>query len=168
MPRDLFSKVWWLWIGTNDLAHGGCSVEATALNILRTAEEIAVRNPDAAIVLMAILPRSSRADGSLDVIEFFAKNNEEPFMWSSIQAVNEQLKEFCEQNDHMIYYDASAFFIEGHTHQEVNGDDFMPDNVHPNFHGYKILGKGIEQELFRIILDEGQADVVPSTGQEYD
>jgi lysophospholipase L1-like esterase len=177
MPRDLQSKVWWLWIGTNDLARGGCSEEATVLGILRAAEEIVYHNPDCVVVIMAILPRSSRADGSLEpkrphrVDHFFSKNTEEQeverarrefLLWPSIQAVNAELKSFCEKHDYLIYFDASAFFLgsvgneyfKGHK-QEIMGD-LMPDYVHPSYHGYKVLGDAIHDELQRIILDEDE------------
>jgi lysophospholipase L1-like esterase len=177
MPRDLNSNVWWLWIGTNDLARGGCSEEATVLGILRTAEEIAYHNPGSVVVIMAILPRSTRADGSLEskrphrVENFFSKNTEEQeverarrefLLWPSIQAVNAQLREFCQKNDHMVYFDASAYFLGsvGNEYfkgrQQVIMADLMPDHVHPSFHGYKVLGDAIHDEVLRILFDDDE------------
>jgi len=56
MPYDFNPKVWWLVLGMNDLTRLQCSEEIVVLGILRVAEEIRLRKPDAKIVINSLLP----------------------------------------------------------------------------------------------------------------
>jgi lysophospholipase L1-like esterase len=58
------SKIFWLLIGTNDLARG-CSPEVVFLGIIRIVEEMRRVKPDTIVVINALLPRTDRADGKL-------------------------------------------------------------------------------------------------------
>lgn len=66
MPTSLNPKVFWLVMGTNDLALGMCSEEVVTLGIMRVAEEVHHHYPEAIVVVQGILPRSNHRDGSLD------------------------------------------------------------------------------------------------------
>merc|ERR1711862_280070 len=59
MPYYLNPTIWWLVIGTNDLAMKQCSEEVVLMGILRIIEEILENKPDARIVVNSILPMSS-------------------------------------------------------------------------------------------------------------
>jgi len=63
MPYYLNPTIWWLVIGTNDLAMKQCSEEVVLMGILRIIEEILERKPDARIVVNSILPMSSDPKG---------------------------------------------------------------------------------------------------------
>jgi len=63
MPDYLNPKIWWLVLGTNDLAMKQCSEEVVLMGILRVIEEILERKPDAKIVVNSILPMSSDIKG---------------------------------------------------------------------------------------------------------
>jgi len=63
MPDYLNPKIWWLVIGTNDLAMKQCSEEVVLMGILRIIEEILDKKPDARIVINSILPMSSDPKG---------------------------------------------------------------------------------------------------------
>jgi hypothetical protein len=70
------------------------------------------------------------------------------------------LEEFCAKHDHLVYFDASSFFLgrmsnshfKGSTEQIVT--DLMPDGKKLSFQGYKVMGDAVVGELQRIIYDE--------------
>jgi hypothetical protein len=115
MPKRLYTKVWWISIGANDLTLGGCSEEAVVLGILRIAEEVASRDKNAAVVIQGILPRSTRSDGSVEPRAFghhvfAAPHNAQTKVkqardhyqfWPSIQNINKELAAFCEKHNHL-------------------------------------------------------------------
>ena len=63
MPDYLNPSVWWLVLGTNDLAMGQCSEEIVLLGILRVVEEITEMHPMAKIVISGILPMTTDKKG---------------------------------------------------------------------------------------------------------
>jgi len=63
MPDYLNPKIWWIVLGTNDLAMKQCSEEVVLMGILRVIEEILEQKPDAKIVVNSILPMSSDIKG---------------------------------------------------------------------------------------------------------
>jgi len=63
MPDYLNPSVWWLVLGTNDLAMGQCSEEIVLLGILRVVEEITEMHPMAKIVISSILPMTTDKKG---------------------------------------------------------------------------------------------------------
>merc|ERR1719356_1742907 len=71
MPYDFNPKVWWLVLGMNDLTRSQCSEEIVVLGVLRVAEEIKLRKPDAKIVINSLLPM-------IDYQRIDAKKGEEP------------------------------------------------------------------------------------------
>jgi hypothetical protein len=66
VPRSLNPKVFWLILGTNDLALGMCSEEVVTLGIMRVAEELHHLYPESIVVIQGILPRSNHQDGTLE------------------------------------------------------------------------------------------------------
>ncbi|CAB9508783.1 Platelet-activating factor acetylhydrolase IB subunit gamma [Seminavis robusta] len=66
IPKSLDPKVFWLIMGTNDLALGMCSEEVVTLGIMRIAEELHHQYPTSIVVIQGILPRSNHKDGSLE------------------------------------------------------------------------------------------------------
>jgi len=68
MPDFLNPSVWWLVLGTNDLAMGQCSEEIVLLGILRVVEEITELYPDAKIVVTSILPMTTDKNGRVPVL----------------------------------------------------------------------------------------------------
>jgi len=158
-------------IGTNDLARGGCSEEATALGILRVAEEIADRNPGDVVVIQGILPRSTRQDGSLqprpmghhgifrhhseaDMAEEARKHF---LLWPSIKDINKELEDFCSKQEHMVYFDASSLFLGNSKYIKTS---LMPDYKHLSYQGHEAMGKAILGELQRIIYDSDETNDV--------
>lgn len=68
MPDYLNPAVWWLVLGTNDLAMKQCSEEVVLLGILRVVEEITAARPDAKIVISSILPMTTDKQGRVPII----------------------------------------------------------------------------------------------------
>ena len=179
LPENLDVNIFWLILGTSDLSRGGCSEEAVVLGILRVAEEIHTKFPQAVVVIQGILPRTSRDDGTLEPRSVHKKllgkhHNEKYYanmaqhaflLWPSIQAINTELAKFCEDHDYFVYFDAAALFLEDHrdptigqTHKIIK--KLMPDSVHPSLAGWEVLGNAIEQEYNRIVLDEDEENEI--------
>ena len=110
--------VWWLQIGTNDLAMTQCSEEVVILGILRIADEIKVQHPDSVVVVQSILPRSSSSDGHVRTItnsshatktlfrhptKVYVKTDEYP-LWPSIELINSEVAKFCAKHEHLVRY----------------------------------------------------------------
>mmetsp|Transcript_18880 Transcript_18880/g.44122 ORF Transcript_18880/g.44122 Transcript_18880/m.44122 type:complete len:207 (-) Transcript_18880:139-759(-) len=184
MPEEMYAKVWWISIGSNDLARGGCSEEATVLGILRVAEEVYFNNPRSVVVIQGILPRSSRRDGSLKststhsplfgkrkpaskASEIALRNQQ---LWPSIKAVNKELEDFCKKHEHIVYFDASKLFLgnignsvyKSKTDQIVT--DLMPDYIHLSPEGHQHLNNAILEEFNNIVLDEDEKNDIEDGG----
>jgi lysophospholipase L1-like esterase len=176
-PDSLTSKVWWILIGTNDLARGGCSEEATVLGILRVAEEIHFRRPGDVVVIQGILPRSNRPDGALihrsSIHSLFERTHSREYavkmaqkqfnLWPSIVNINAELESFCAKHEHMVFFDASNLFLGIPSNANYNGkqeeiiQELMGDYVHPTAKGMEVMGNAIAKELNRII-NEGNEE----------
>jgi len=68
IPYYLNPKVFWIVIGTNDLAIKQCSEEVVLLGILRVIEEIQSIRPDAKIVVNSIIPMTDDVKGRVPTI----------------------------------------------------------------------------------------------------
>jgi len=105
MPEQLDPSVWWITIGGNDLAFGQCSEEVVILGILRIAELILDRRPSATIVINSLLPSRTQ-------LKTMKKRRIKLDLWSSIQAINDQLKKFCEKNNVKYkFFDSTEIFF---------------------------------------------------------
>jgi lysophospholipase L1-like esterase len=194
MPRNLNPKVWWLLIGANDLVRGECSEEAIILGILKLAEEIQTIRPESVVVIQGLLPRTFHPDGSLTLNKKLSaqaepdtrglrlignrtqpqkfnnpnkkqyyKRNQYP-LWPSIQLINQELARFCENHEHIVYFDAASLFLGslGNEHyqsaQKFILKDLMPDYAHLNALGYQVMAKEIAKELNRIIYENDETN----------
>merc|ERR1719203_1355390 len=69
LPYYLKPQVFWIVLGTNDLAIKQCSEEVVLLGILRVIEEIQAERPDAKIVVNSIIPMTDDIKGRVpDII----------------------------------------------------------------------------------------------------
>jgi len=76
MPEELSPDVWWLIIGTNNLAQQQCSEKVVLRGILRLIEEIQEKKPNAKIVINGILTISTDEDGA--VPDIYTTPNKSP------------------------------------------------------------------------------------------
>ena len=184
MTDKLLSNIYWLWIGVNDLITGYCSEEAVVLGILRTAEELSWRDPDAIIVVQGILPLSKHG-ASLEgpgpggffhhnkkEVHSVAKAKEKYYFWPSIEAINRELEKFCTGHPKMVYFDAGHLFLGSmgnsvyQTKAKMIIHELMTDFIHPSYNGYKILFKRIREEVERILFDDDEGnDIEEKEGQ---
>jgi len=133
IPRNLNPKIFWLVLGTNDLALRQCSEEVVLLGILRVIEEIQEMKPNTKIVLNSILPMTTDAKGRLPEVdgnrmEKGLKRNVDarrslvgvsvPWsstvvdIWPSVVMINKALKKFCSKHKHIIFFDVYDIFVD--------------------------------------------------------
>ena len=137
MQRDkelsdlLHPKVWWVLIGTNDLADD-CDPATIVMGILRIALELRFQRPEATIVINSILPRPDP--------NFVWPNSP---VYAPIVYMNQHLECIVEsmQDDQIRYFDATSLFLEkdGRTVPR----DLMPDELHPSVEGARVWGKAM-------------------------
>ncbi len=166
MPSNLHPQVFWILIGTNDLGSPGknCSPEATILGILRVVEEIRKNKTGSIIVLNSILPRAWNKDGDVSKGKVMKKGKYLPELWTAIQDVNHHLKEYSDQHDNVVYFDANDIFLKSEESKDSNGSggtrsakslridrNLMPDFLHPSAVGYKLWGDRIVAKLDELI-----------------
>lgn len=156
IPKSLNPKVWWLLIGTNDLGQKECSEEIIFIGIVRIVEEILRRKPDSTVVINGILPRTDRHDGYLvspsgaDYSSNSSSSNGSQFdYWPYILTINDELQEYSETHDNVIYVDSSdLFLVQLQNNMFVREDkqlvkELMGDFLHPTTLGTKIWVKSI-------------------------
>jgi len=169
MPKSLNPKVWWLLIGTNDLATMECSEEIITIGIVRVVEEILRRKPDSVVVINGILPRTNRMDGYLvpppgeEYSYNLSKSETLQFdFWPSIQDINDELKEYSKRRDNVKYVDSSHLFLVQLGNDMFKREDkqltkeLMVDFIHPSALGSKIWGKFIVD--FTLNLTDSSSD----------
>jgi len=154
VPESLKPKVFWLLIGTNDLAKPMCSTEFVFIGIIKCVEELLTRKPNSIIVLNSILPRTRDKNGLLIMYPHeghsngynSVKKNKFDF-WPMIETLNKRLKEFAALHDNIKFYNATDFFLE-RKHESIFIDtQLMRDRLHPTASGYKLWGDGIVNYL---------------------
>ena len=133
---DLMPTVVVILAGTNDIAGntGPSNVKMITDNIFSMAT-IATAN-DIQVVLSSVLP-VHRYDWSPEIVN-------PP---STIDAVNECLKEFSESNG--LYY--LDYFSEMVDNRNGLKKEFTPDGVHPNEKGYELMSAIAEKKLKSIL-----------------
>ena len=134
---DLMPTVVVILAGTNDIAGntGPSNVKMITDNIFSMAT-IATAN-DIQVVLSSVLP-VFRYEWSPEIVD-------PP---STIDAVNECLKEYAESNG--LYY--LDYFSEMVDNRKGLKKEFTPDGVHPNEKGYELMS-GIAEKKLMSILD---------------
>ena len=160
-------------IGSNDLRLGGCSEQATLLGILKTALILHNTFPHAQVVIQSILPQGWEHDkeclleepGQHSLGKRQDTEEEFPFLWPSIQRINDQLRAFCDSHYSFVFFDATDLFIE-RTTLEHQAEDIepsyhsridrrlMPDCQHLSLEGWHMLGSAIHEEYVRIVFNK--------------
>jgi lysophospholipase L1-like esterase len=140
LPEALGAKVFWILIGTNDLANH-CTVEAVVAGNIRVVQELQKKRPDATIVLNSILPRG--APRGLDMTH--------TSLWQNVQRVNQWLQCYADSDQKVEFFNATSLFVlsyDGVVHQVKN---YFYDDVHPSEQGSQGWAKAIVQKVQQLI-----------------
>jgi beta-glucosidase len=138
MPDSLQPKVWWLLIGTNDLADH-CSQEAILIGTIEIVMEIRQKRPDATIVVNGILPRPGNPLGVL---------NTGKQLWKKIEYINDRMSCFTEGMSGVEFFNATDLFL---TSDGILDVTTMFDLLHPNGKGADLWGRAIVQKVKEIL-----------------
>jgi len=103
-------KVWWILIGSNDMAMAWCNVEAVLAGNIAVIEEIRETQPGAVVVINSILPRLP-----------------EPLL-GHIDELNQRLRDYACGTKDVYFFDATSIFRDEATGQVRH----LPDGVHPD------------------------------------
>lgn len=103
MITNLNPKLWFISIGSNDLFEEKCTdrfVVASILNVIKVIHDI---KPESHFIIHGILPRK---DNPKSKSQFLKKN------WKYAQAINTQVRKFCEHSPRLYYMQAGPLFLE--------------------------------------------------------
>ena len=111
-----------LMIGTNNTGHRQDEPAWVARGVEAILDELTTRLPDSKILLLAIFPRSAEAD------DLPRRNN---------TLINARLRNFAD-GEQVFFHDLNSLFLDrqGNLPEAV-----MPDLLHPNEHGYRLLAR---------------------------
>lgn len=112
-------------LGTNNIYDDYETAEAVITNTKRLLEDFQTRLPETKVYYFAIEPRTYNPGGG----------NFTQTTYDKITAVNTAMKEYCDNNDKMVFVDATSYcYTSGIT---VNAD-FFRDGTHPKLENYLI------------------------------
>ena len=127
-----------LMIGTNNHGVGGTDPEKTAAGVKACIDELREKQPQAKVVLMAILPRAvGVADGDP------TKDNGSD---ARNRRTNELLRAFADGRSVVFVDICDKFLVDGRIPKEL-----MSDRIHPTERGYAIWREAIEPMLKEVI-----------------
>lgn len=142
MPASLQSKVWWLLIGTNDLASGGCTPETVLIGIINIVKEIQIHNQDTTVVVNSILPRpGDDASGKL-----YGQ------LWKDIVWINERVECYVKGVERVQFFNATNLFLKDDDKQCIN-ETLMRDMLHPTAEGSRVWGTEILKRVKKLVQD---------------
>ena len=136
-------------VGMNDLYELKCIDRFVVANILNVVKAISAGQPDAQFILHGILPRKDKPSSES---QFLGQ------IWHRAQAVNLQLRKFCEHKMNMHYMQAGPLFMEETDQKGRRQIDVkkMSDGIHPTVKGLEVWGDYIEKQVRSIIRESDQ------------
>ena len=139
LPDDLEPELFWILIGTNDIADN-CSPDTILMGIIRIVLELLVRRPNATLMVHGLLPRPNP--------EYIWPAS---IVYAPIQYVNERLACLVPAIPNAHYYDATELFVvhngdDDTAHIRID-KDLMPDRLHPSPDGGRVWGSAMKQEM---------------------
>jgi lysophospholipase L1-like esterase len=103
-------SVWWIVIGTNDMAMGWCNADVVLAGNIAIIEEILASQPKATIVINSVLPRLPA------------------MLRPHIDEVNMRLRQYaCETTANVHFFNATSIFRD-----DEGNVIHLPDGVHPD------------------------------------
>jgi len=156
--EPLKPKVWLILVGTNDLYELKCTDRFVVANILNVLKVIADHQPDAQFILHGILPRKDKAESKT---QFLGQ------VWKRAQAVNIQIRKFCDHKTNIHYMQAGPLFMEEtetRGRQQIDVKK-MADGVHPTKEGLEVWGDYIVKEVTSILHNAAEAKAAKDAGE---
>lgn len=102
-------KIWWVLIGSNDMAMGWCNEDAVLAGNIAVLEEIKASRPNAIIVINSILPRLPME------------------LQPHIDELNNRLRDYACDTKDVYFFNATSIFRD-----ERGNVQHLPDGVHPD------------------------------------
>lgn len=102
-------RMWWVLIGSNDMAMGWCNEDAVLAGNIAIVEEIRASQPDAVIVINSILPRLPKE------------------LQPHIDGLNARLRDYACETQDVYFFNATSIFRD-----EEGNVRHLPDGVHPD------------------------------------
>jgi len=160
LPEFLHPQVWWILMGSNDLAVG-CSGDVVVAGVIRLVQEIkdhlkhhhakrGEAGKHAPIVMNSILPR---APARLDT-------NENPY-WRVTQDVNLRLSCYADITSDVSFANTTKLFIrqehkatEGRDGIYIHPDMYERDKLHPSVEGSRRWETFVVDEALSLVAGE--------------
>ena len=150
--EPLKPKVWMILVGMNDLYDLKCTNRFVVANILNVVKAISDHQPDAQFVLHGILPRKDKPSSKSQFLGA---------VWQRAQAVNLQLRKFCEHKINMHYMQAGPLFFAEEKRDDKGrrqiDPEMMEDGIHPTAKGFEVWGDHIVKLVESIVHEVQEA-----------
>jgi lysophospholipase L1-like esterase len=118
--------MFWLLIGTNDLAGLECSVESIVAGNIAIIEELKSMRPEVTVVINSLLPRLAK-------------------YWRFLSSVNDRLECYANTTSGVEFFNATDLFA---------GPDLtllhLPDELHPDADGSRIWARAIADKVLEL------------------
>ena len=177
-------KVVAISIGMNDLSRELCSEEIVVIGILRIVEEVLARLPSTHVLLNGLFPlvdlrerfripnrrhlfrkKRHKIDQASILYDKSAVRKRKPLvakrklpLWTSIKAINEQLREFAFSQERVTFLDVTDLF----TEKEEDGtlaiqNELISVRGELRVEGYKVWGEALLEAAKKLIPKPKQA-----------
>lgn len=159
LPEFMHPQVWWILIGTNDMA-AGCSGDVIVAGVIRIIQEIRQHlhhhharrgetGKHAPIVINSILPRSPR--------NLLGDNNNNPH-WKISKDVNLRLSCYAAVSTDIYFANATDIFVQEETKESTGRDGifinpglFEKDSLHPSVEGSRLWEEFIVEKTLELV-----------------
>jgi lysophospholipase L1-like esterase len=124
-------RVWWILIGSNDMAMAGCNEDVVLAGNIAVVEEIRATQPSAIVVINSILPR--------------LKPTRNSHLQKHTDGLNTRLRDYaCETKD-VYFFNATSIFRD-----EEGNVCHLPDGVHPDGPSSWIWAREIAEKVMEL------------------
>lgn len=146
MINSLNPRLWFISIGTNDLFVEKCTDRFVVASILNVVKMIHDLKPDANFIIHGILPRKDDPKSKSQ----FLKSK-----WKYAQAINTQVRKFCENSPRLWYMQAGPLFLEETERKGRRAIDekLLEDGIHPTRKGLEVWGDYMVKRINQILQE---------------
>jgi lysophospholipase L1-like esterase len=143
---NLNPKLWFVSIGSNDLFLEKCTDRFVVASILNVIKMIHDTKPESRFIIHGILPRK---DNPKSKSQFLKKK------WKYAQAINSQIRKFCEHSPRLWYMQAGSLFLEeteSKGRRQID-EKLLKDGVHPTEKGLEVWGDYMVKRMKEILQE---------------